>query len=149
MSRRGRDGQATYDDRGVEHMGESLRSVGAITLFVADPQRSREFYERVFEIESVFEDADSVALKFDNLLLNLLQRGAAVNELLGPVSASAAGASFELTVWVEDADAVCAELAERGVTIVTGPLDRPWGMRTAAFLDPDGYVAAPIAGTSG
>jgi hypothetical protein len=43
---------ATYDDRGVEHMGESLRSVGAITLFVADPQRSREFYERVFEIES-------------------------------------------------------------------------------------------------
>jgi len=37
-------------------------------------------------------------------------------------------------------DAVCADLAERGVSIVSGPLDRPWGMRSAAFLDPDGYV---------
>jgi uncharacterized glyoxalase superfamily protein PhnB len=45
-----------------------------------------------------------------------------------------------LTVWVEDADAVCSELTQRGVSIVSGPLDRAWGMRTAAFLDPDGYV---------
>jgi uncharacterized glyoxalase superfamily protein PhnB len=26
------------------------------------------------------------------------------------------------------------------VSIVNGPADRPWGMRSAAFLDPDGYV---------
>ena len=42
-------------------------------------------------------------------------------------------------LWVY-ADAVCADLAERGVSIISGPLDRPWGMRSAAFLDPDGYV---------
>jgi lactoylglutathione lyase len=101
----------------------------------------------VFEVDPVFEDANSVAFKFDNLFLNLLKRGVAVNELLGPVPAAEPGASFELTVWVEDADAVCSDLAERGVSIVSGPLDRPWGMRTAAFLDPDGYaweVAAEI-----
>jgi lactoylglutathione lyase len=121
-------------------LGEPLKSVGAITLFVEDPQRSKEFYARVFEVEEAFEDESSVAFEFDNLFLNLLQRGAAVNELLGPVPATEAGASFELTVWVEDADAVCADLVERGVSIVSGPLDRPWGMRTAAFLDPDGYV---------
>jgi lactoylglutathione lyase len=121
-------------------MGESLKIVGAITLFVEDPQRSKAFYARVFEVEAVFEDENSVALKFDNLFLNLLKRGAAVNELLGPVPAAEPGASFELTVWVKDADAVCADLTERGVSIVSGPLDRPWGMRTAAFLDPDGYV---------
>jgi lactoylglutathione lyase len=121
-------------------MGESLKIVGAITLFVEDPQRSKAFYARVFEVEAVFEDENSVALKFDNLFLNLLKRGAAVNELLGPVPAAEPGASFELTVWVQDADAVCTDLAERGVSIVSGPLDRPWGMRTAAFLDPDGYV---------
>jgi lactoylglutathione lyase len=125
---------------GRKGMGESLNSVGAITLFVEDPQRSKEFYARVFEVEAAFEDESSVALKFDNLFLNLLKRGVAVNELLGPVPAAEPGASFELTVWVEDADAVCAELETRGVSIVSGPLDRPWGMRTAAFLDPDGYV---------
>lgn len=121
-------------------MGESLKSVGAITLFVEDPQRSKGFYGRVFELEAVFEDENSVALKFDNLFLNLLKRGAAEDELLGPVPAAEPGASFELTIWVEDADAVCADLTERGVSIISGPLDRPWGMRSAAFLDPDGYV---------
>ena len=132
-------------------MSESLRSVGAITLFVEDPQRSKEFYARVFDVETVFEDENSAAFKFENLFLNLLRRGAAVNELLGPVPAAEPGAAFELTVWVEDVDAVCTDLAERDVSIVSGPLDRPWGMRTAAFLDPDGYVwevAAEIRSTS-
>jgi lactoylglutathione lyase len=121
-------------------MAESLKSVGAITLFVEDPQRSKAFYARVFDVETAFEDENSVAFRFDNLFLNLLKRGAAVNELLGPVPAAEAGASFELTVWVEDVDAVCGDLEERGVSIASGPLDRPWGMRTAAFRDPDGYV---------
>jgi catechol 2,3-dioxygenase-like lactoylglutathione lyase family enzyme len=127
-----------------------LKSVGAITLFVQDPQRSKEFYSRVFEVEVVFEDENSVAFKFDNLFLNLLKRGVAVNELLGPVPAAEPGASFELTIWVQDADAVCADLADRDVSIISGPLDRPWGMRTAAFLDPDGYVwevAAELSST--
>jgi|tagenome__1003787_1003787.scaffolds.fasta_scaffold20985786_7 catechol 2,3-dioxygenase-like lactoylglutathione lyase family enzyme len=128
-------------------MGESLGSVGAITLFVEDLARSKAFYSRVFEVDAVFEDENSVAFRFDNLLLNLLRRGAAVNELLGPVPEAQPGASFELTVWVNDADAVCADLRARGVAIASGPVDRPWGMRTAAFLDPDGYlweVAAEI-----
>jgi uncharacterized glyoxalase superfamily protein PhnB len=94
----------------------------------------------VFEADVAFEDDNSVALRFDNLILNLLKRGAAVDELLGPVPPAAAGASFELTVWVDDTDAVCADLVDRGVEIVSGPQDRRWGLRTAAFLDPDGYV---------
>jgi len=128
-------------------MSQSLKSIGAITLFVDDPQRSKEFYARVFEAEVAFEDDNAVAFTFDNLILNLLKRGAAVNELLGPMQPAAEGASFALTVWVDDTDAVCADLGDRGVEIVTGPQDRPWGLRTAAFLDPDGYVwemAGPI-----
>ena len=131
----------------MTHMTESLKSIGAITLFVDDPQRSKAFYARVFEAELVFEDANAVAFRFDNLILNFLKRGAAVDELLGPVPPAAAGASFQLTVWVDDADAVCADIGNRGVEIVAGPQDHPWGLRTAAFLDPDGYVwemAGPI-----
>ncbi len=128
-------------------VGESLKAIGAITLFVDDPQRSKEFYARVFEADVVHEDDNAVAFGFDNLVVNLLKRGAAVDELLGPVQPVEAGASFLMTVWVEDTDAVCADLAERGVEIAVGPLDRAWGLRTAAFADPDGYlweVAGPI-----
>ena len=128
-------------------MGESLKSVGAMTLFVDDPQRSKEFYARVFEVDLVHEDDNSVAFRFDNLVLNFLKRGMAVDELLGPVQPVEAGASFLMTVWVEDTNAVCADLADRGVEIVSGPQDRAWGLRTAAFTDPDGYlweIAGPI-----
>jgi lactoylglutathione lyase len=121
-------------------MAEALRSVGAITVFVEDTQRSKAFYARALEAEAAFEDGNSVVFRFDNLVLNLLSRGAPVKELLGPVAPAEPGASFVLTVWVEDVDAVCADLRERGVSIVSGPVDRPWGMRTAAFLDPDGHV---------
>jgi uncharacterized glyoxalase superfamily protein PhnB len=26
------------------------------------------------------------------------------------------------------------------VELINGPIDRPWGMRTACFADPDGHV---------
>ena len=32
-----------------------LQSVGAITLFVQDPQRSKSFYERVFALPVAYE----------------------------------------------------------------------------------------------
>jgi catechol 2,3-dioxygenase-like lactoylglutathione lyase family enzyme len=120
-------------------MGESLERIAAITLFVSDTQRSKEFYARAFAADVVFEDANSVVFGFGDTVVNLLQRGPAVAELLAPVPAAEAGASFLLTVPVEDCDAACAELAERGVELVSGPVDRPWGIRTASFLDPDGY----------
>ena len=47
---------------------------------------------------------------------------------------------FQLTIWVQDTDAVCEQLAARGVELLNGPMDREWGMRTAAFTDPDGHV---------
>jgi catechol 2,3-dioxygenase-like lactoylglutathione lyase family enzyme len=116
-------------------------SLGAITLFVDDPQRSREFYAGLFDIAPVYEDDDAAAFKFENTILNLLRRSAA-GELVTParVAEPGGGASCQLTIWVEDADAVCSELAVRGVTLLNGPLDRPWGLRTAAFADPDGHV---------
>ena len=36
-------------------------------------------------------------------------------------------------------DAICAELASRGVELLNGP-DRPWGVRTASFRDPGGRI---------
>ena len=131
-------------------MSISLNSLGAITLFVVDPKRSKAFYERVFDAAAVYEDDNSVAFKFDNTIVNLLARSSA-QELVepAPVAGGDAGSSFQLTIWVDDADAVCAELANRGVELLNGPQDRAWGMRTAAFADPDGYVWEVAQGLAG
>ena len=122
-------------------MSASLKSVGAITLFVDDPQQSKSFYEDVFDVSVIFEDEDSTALKFENTIVNLLAVSAA-RELIEPavVAGLDAGSRFQLTIWVDDADAVCAELATRGVELLNGPIDREWGMRTASFADPDGHI---------
>lgn len=122
-------------------MSESLKSLGAITMFVEDPKRSKEFYERVFELSPVFEDDNSAAFEFENLILNLLVERAAP-ELIEPtpVAGREAGERFQLTIWVEDADAVVEQLRSAGVELLNGPIDRPWGLRTAAFADPDGHV---------
>ena len=50
------------------------------------------------------------------------------------------GLAFQLTIWVDDVDAVCTELASRGITLLNGPMNREWGLRTAAFADPDGHI---------
>jgi lactoylglutathione lyase len=123
-------------------MAQSLKTVNVITLFVEDEHRSQEFYERVFKIEGVDEGHGTVIFQFDNLFLRLLRRDEAEQEMLGQVvlAASDSSAGCELGIFVDDADALCAELADRGVSIVYGPVDRPWGVRTAGFRDPDGYI---------
>jgi len=122
-------------------MGAPPASLGAITLFVEDPQRSKEFYARLFDLSPVYEDENAAAFRFENTIVNLLATAAA-HDLIGPatVAAAGAGARFQLTIWVDDADAACTELAGRGVELLNGPVDRAWGMRTACFADPDGHI---------
>ena len=60
---------------------------------------------------------------------------------LGPERPGAdVGPRAVLTVEVDDVDAKCAELQELGVSLLNGPMDRPWGVRTASFRDPAGHI---------
>jgi lactoylglutathione lyase len=122
-------------------VSEPLNSVGAITMFVEDRQRAKSFYETAFDVEAVYEDDNAVAFKFENMVVNLLVTREA-HELIGPavVAGQDVGSRFQLTIWVKDTDAVCEELARRGVELLNGPIDRAWGLRTAAFADPDGHI---------
>jgi lactoylglutathione lyase len=117
------------------------KHVGAITLFAEDLPRSKSFYQDVFGLQPVYEDDSSAAFDFEGTIVNLLAIPAA-RELIEPgaVAGGDVGSRFQLTIWAEDADAACAELAERGVTLLNGPMDREWGMRTAAFADPSGHI---------
>ena len=122
-------------------MSSSLRSIGAITLFVEDLERSKLFYQDVFGLPVIYEDETSAAFKFENTIVNLLNTPAA-HDLIAPgaVAGREAGSRFQLTIWVDDADAVCAELERRGVALLNGPMNREWGMRTASFTDPGGHI---------
>jgi len=122
-------------------VSELLKSVGAITMFVEDRARSKAFYEKAFDVPVLNEDEDSVAFEFENLVVNLLVSRAA-RELIdpAPVATPEAGSRFQMTIWVDDTDAVCAGLASRGIELLNGPMNRDWGVRTASFTDPDGHV---------
>jgi lactoylglutathione lyase len=116
-------------------------SIGAITLFTEELERSKSFYQDAFGLPVHYEDESSAVFKLDNTLINLLKIPAA-RDLIGPgiVAGREAGSRFQFTIGVDDVDAVCAELTRRGVTLLNGPINRPWGIRTASFTDPGGHI---------
>lgn len=118
-----------------------LDGIEVITLFVDNIDDARSFYQRVFTSEVVYQDAVSAVLKFSGVMVNLLEATQAP-QLVEPlaVATPASGVRVLLTIKVDDVDAVCAELERLGVKLLNGPVDRPWGRRTAAFADPSGHV---------
>lgn len=119
----------------------ALQNLGALTIFVDDIARTKAFYRDVFGLSVLFEDAQSVAFDFGNTVLNCLQVGEAPG-LIAPakVAGRASGARLQLTIWVPDTDAACADVQAKGIELLNGPIDRPWGMRTACVEDPDGHI---------
>ncbi|MET7744318.1 VOC family protein [Streptomyces sp. NPDC005385] len=122
-------------------MIKGLRKLDVITLFAEDLAATKAFYADVFGLEVVYENQDSAVVKFDNLMINLLD-AAKAPELLTPSTVGGAGNDPRalFTIEVTDANAVAAELEQHGVRLLNGPVDRPWGRRTAAFADPAGNV---------
>ncbi len=122
-------------------MIKGLNRIEVITLFVEDLAASRAFYENVFGLEVVYSDENSAVVKLENLMINVLraERGGMLVEPRS-VAGPEAGPRLLPTIAVEDANAVCEELEQHGVTILNGPVDRPWGRRTVAFADPAGNV---------
>ncbi len=116
-------------------------TVTAITLFVDDLPAAKEFYARAFALPVHWEDDVSAVFNFGNTLINLLQSTEAP-ELIAPatVAPQASGSRMQFTIAVDDVDAAAAEFVSRGVELLNGPMDRPWGIRTAAFADPAGHI---------
>jgi len=122
-------------------MQATRNGLGALTLFVDDLGAVTAFYRNVLELQLAFEDDVSAVFDLGGTLLNVLAVSAAP-ELVAPASATPVDATARmlLSIWVDDVDAACAELRAHGVTMLNGPVDRPWGKRTAAFTDPAGTV---------
>ena len=115
--------------------------IAAITLFVEDLTSAKSFYEAVFGLPVAYEDENSAVFKFGETLINLLHVSEAPG-LVAPatVAPPEAGVRYQFTLAVEDVDRICDELKGRGVELLNGPIDRPWGIRTASFRDPGGHI---------
>ena len=113
----------------------------AVTLFVEDLPAAKEFYARVFDLPIAYEDENSAVFKFGATMINLLNVTEAPG-LVNPaqVAGQDAGVRAVFTLQVDDVDVMCRELAARGVALLNGPMDRPWGIRTASFADPGGHI---------
>jgi len=70
----------------------------------------------------------------------MLQHDPAHQAPSGDVLGLAQNGVGQFAIIVEDVDAVRAELDEHGVTLISGPADRDWGMRTITLADPGGYI---------
>ena len=118
-----------------------VKGIDAITLFVDDVAVAKQFYSEVFGLSLHFEDPHSAVFKFGETVINLLWISQA-DELISPatVASGKAGSRMVFTIGVDDVDAMSEMLTARGVELINGPMDRPWGIRTASFADPDGYI---------
>ena len=123
------------------HLDATVTGLGALTMFVEDVQHVRAFYRDVLGLRAVFEDDVSIVFDLGGTMLNVLAVTAAA-DVVAPARPEAVGDKprMLLSLWVEDVDAVCRDVQERGVVLLNGPVDRSWGKRTAAFADPAGAV---------
>jgi lactoylglutathione lyase len=122
-------------------MIEALREVEVVTLFVEDLAKSTSFYTDIFGLDIAYQDSNCAILKIGGLMINVLKISEA-QKLVDPATVAGAGLGSRLlfTIKVQDVNGVCEELKNHGVSLLNGPMNRPWGRRTAAFADPAGNV---------
>ena len=117
------------------------KQINAITLFVEDVAASKAFYQSVLDLEPFDDGETNVGFRLKDMFF-FLTLSSNAPEMIAPLSAGAAGNGprHVFAIIVNDVDAVAAELKDKGVSLVNGPDDRSWGMRTLNFADPDGYI---------
>jgi catechol 2,3-dioxygenase-like lactoylglutathione lyase family enzyme len=120
-------------------MTDWKREIGAITLYVPELGEAQKFYADAFGLDVQPLDDDSAMIRFEGALV-FLTRSLAAAQPASEVLDQAQKGVGQFAIIVEDVDAVCAEIAGRGVRLLTGPADREWGMRTATFAAPGGHI---------
>jgi len=120
-------------------MAEWEKRIFAINLIVGDLERSKTFYREVFGLFPLDEEEDFALFRFGDTFV-ALRHDPAHQAPPGEFVGLARKGAGQFSIVVEDVDAVAAELQERGATLISGPADRDWGMRTITFADPAGYT---------
>lgn len=108
--------------------------IGAVVLFAEDVDRAKSFYQDVQGLPPADQDGQGMTLGLTDV--------PGARELIGPaeVAGPEAGLRFTFCTFVDDVDAICAELAARGVPLFKDVTDFSFGHRLASVRDPAGHI---------
>ena len=116
-----------------------IRSLDYTVIFARQMPVMREFYGETLAFPLHRELGPKwVEYRVGSSLLALTERGLVFDDPAPPIGVL----SMQLAFRVAPGEvATCAStLKARGVNIISGPTDQPWGHRTLFFRDPDGNV---------
>jgi catechol 2,3-dioxygenase-like lactoylglutathione lyase family enzyme len=116
-----------------------IRSLDYTVIFARQMPAMREFYGTVLGFPLHRELGSKwFEYRVGSNILALTERGVLFDDPSPPVGVLSLQLAFRVT---PGEVATCAgTLKERGVNIISGPTDHPWGHRTLFFRDPDGNV---------
>ena len=117
----------------------TMNRVGYVILFVADLERSVAFYRDVLGLPFKLQGDGYVEFATQGAKFGLYDRNR-LGELTGQGTGRPVEPGGEVVFLVGDVDAEAERLRAAGATILSGPVDRPWGHRTLHVEDPDGFV---------
>ena len=116
-----------------------IRSLDYTVIFARQMSAMRAFYGTPLGFPLHRELSTRwVEYRVGSNLLALTERGLIFDDPAPPVGVLSLQLAFRVAP--REVDACAATLAERGVAIISGPTDQPWGHRTLFFRDPDGNV---------
>jgi catechol 2,3-dioxygenase-like lactoylglutathione lyase family enzyme len=123
------------------------KRIGNIVLFTEDWRRAKSFYQNGLGVPVDREYDDGASFRFDNMTVGVLDLPGA-RDLIKPaeVGGTATGLRFTFCTFVDDLDAACSELAERGVKPRADPWEFGGGHVIASFADPAGHIWELVAG---
>jgi lactoylglutathione lyase len=128
-----------------------IDGLSSVLLNVSDLERSRRFYGELLGLAFVDEADEHVLVYEAGATFVVLHVHAELADQGSPPGVEDPGAVL-LTFSVDDVDGAVGELRSAGVTVTQEPTDQPWGERSGAILDPDGYtvlLARPLAAGAG
>lgn len=117
--------------------------IGLVTLGVADLARSKAFYVDGLGLPVLdFPSDEVVFLPLDGTWLGLFGREALAEDSgVDAAGSGFRGVTLAHNVASRDAvDALLAQAAGAGATIVAPASDKPWGGYSGTFADPDGHL---------
>ena len=116
-----------------------IRSIDYTVIFARQMTAMREFYNTTLGFPLHRELSPTwVEFRVGSNTLALTQRGGRFDDPALPIGALSLQLAFRVAP--TEVASCAATLAQRGVAILAGPTDQPFGHRTLFFRDPDGNV---------
>ena len=116
-----------------------IRAIDYTVIFARQMGAMRDFYGSVLGFPLHKELGPKwVEFRVGSNLLALTERGLMFDDPSAPIGVLSVQLAFRVTP--SEVASCASTLRDRGVNIIAGPTDQPWGHRTLFFRDPDGNV---------